>query len=288
MSAFLRLNNFTGTSGTKQTHDLLQTYPKLSQGELKEADEKFSLCNGIDVRELTISQVQELFHTKQLSSVELTNCYLLRIHHMNEALRAVIQVNPNAVNEAYKADRERVMSNGIRSLLHGIPVLIKDSIATIPDLKTTSGSRALLGLQPKENADVVKALKKAGAIILGKTNLSELSGLRGVNGWSGRGGQTRNPYNLLGNPYGSSTGSAVAVASNLAMGAIGGETDGSIISPASVAGIFGLKPTLGLISTKKSIPISKHQDCVRPITFAVVYDMIVRYYSMYLKNYPGF
>jgi amidase len=160
----------------------------------------------------------------------------------------------------------------VRGPLHGIPILIKDNIATADRMETTAGSLALLGLKPPRDAHLVTRLREAGAVILGKTNLSEWANFRGNNstsGWSGRGGQTRNPYALDRNPSGSSSGSAVAVSANLCVAAIGTETNGSIVSPASACGVVGLKPTVGLVSRSGIIPISASQDTAGPMTRTV-------------------
>lgn len=241
---------------------------KLGQFEadyLKNLDKTFSKCNNLEIRELTISQTHRYFHSGQLTSVELTKCYLDRISQMNPYLKAVLEVNPNAIKEAENADELRKSGKAKIRGLHGIPVILKDNIGTKDYMETTAGSKVLLGIRPKNDAAVVKTLKRAGAVILGKANLSELAGYRGYfvpPGWSGRGGITRNPYNLSAETYGSSSGSAVSVAANLAMVAVATETDGSIMGPAKAAGVLGMKPTLGAVSMEGVIPISKTQDCV--------------------------
>jgi len=151
--------------------------PKISDNahQLRDADAKFALCNGIDIREITISQIQVLFNENKLNSVDLTNCYLQRIHRMNPILRAVIEVNSDAIAEATQADKERTLYKKIRGPMHGIPVLLKDNIGTADFMETTAGSLALVGLRVKKSADVVKHLRKSGAVIIGKTNLSEFA-----------------------------------------------------------------------------------------------------------------
>ena len=183
----------------------------------------------------------------------------------------MIEINPDALALAEALDKER-KEQGPRGPLHGIPVLIKDNIATADRMATTAGSLALVGAKPPRDAFLVSRLRQAGAIILGKTNLSEWANARcrySTSGWSGRGGLTRNPYALDRNPSGSSSGSGVAVAANLCAAAVGTETDGSIISPSSVNGIVGVKPTVGLVSRTGVIPISHSQDTAGPMARTV-------------------
>ena len=177
-------------------------------------------------------------------------------------LRTVIETNPHAMETAASLDRERE-KQGPRGPLHGMPILIKDNIETSDATMTTAGSLALEGYYPQEDAPLVARLRAAGAVILGKTNLSEWANFRSTHsssGWSARGGQTRNPFVLDRSPSGSSSGSAVAVAAELCAGAVGTETDGSIVSPASINGIVGLKPTVGLVSRRGIVPVSHSQD----------------------------
>ena len=183
----------------------------------------------------------------------------------------MIELNPDALAIAAGLDKER-QAGRLRGPLHGIPVLIKDNIDTHDRMTTTAGSLALAGSVPQRDAFVVEKLRAAGAVILGKTNLSEWANFRGAHstsGWSGRGGQTRNPYVLDRNPSGSSSGSAVAVAANLCAVAVGTETDGSILSPCSCNGIVGIKPTLGLVSRSGIIPIAHSQDTAGPMARSV-------------------
>src|SRR5204863_7924309 len=183
--------------------------------------------------------------------------YLARIADTDKKLNSIIELNPDALGIADQMDRER-KSGKIRGPLHGIPVLIKDNIDTADKMKTTAGSLALLDAPtPKQDAFLAKKLRDAGAVIMGKTNLSEWANFRGsrsISGWSGRGGQTNNPYFLDQNPSGSSSGSGVSVSANLTPVAIGTETNGSIISPSVTNGIVGLKPTVGLVSRSGIIP----------------------------------
>src|SRR5205823_1739028 len=184
---------------------------------------------------------------------------------------SVIELNPDALQIADELDRER-QERGARGPLHGIPVLIKDNIATHDRMMTTAGSLALSGSIPARDAFIAGKLREAGAVIVGKTNLSEWANFRSKNstsGWSGRGGLTRNPYVLDRNPCGSSSGSGVAVAANLCAVAVGTETDGSVVCPASANGIVGIKPTLGLLSRSGIIPIAHSQDTAGPMTRTV-------------------
>src|SRR5579885_369516 len=200
--------------------------------------------------------------------------YLRRIDEIDRsgpALRAIIELNPDARLIADQLDRER-QSKGRRGPLHGIPVILKDNIDTADRMSTTAGSLALQGSVAARDAFVARRLRQAGAVILGKANLSEWANFRSshsTSGWSGRGGQTRNPYALDRNPCGSSSGSAVAVAANLCAVAVGTETDGSIICPSSVNGIVGIKPTLGLVSRAGIIPIAHSQDTAGPMARSV-------------------
>jgi amidase len=227
-----------------------------------------------DLEEVDIPQLQELLSRGRLSAVGLTKKYLARIEEIDRggpSLNSVIELNPDALALAAASDRERKTS-GPRSALHGIPVLIKDNIDTHDRMTTTAGSLALEGSIPPRDSFVAEKLRRAGAILLGKTNLSEWANFRGslsTSGWSGRGGQTRNPYALDRNPCGSSSGSAVAVSANLCAVAVGTETDGSILAPSSYNGIVGIKPTLGLISRSGIIPIAHSQDTAGPMARTV-------------------
>ena len=205
----------------------------------------------------------------EYTSHQLVELYLDRIIHIDQqgpGLHAVIEVNPDALAIADQLDEER-KANKVRGPMHGIPVLLKDNIDTGDKMQTTAGSLALVGNVASKDAFVVQKLREAGAIILGKTNLSEWANFRStrsVSGWSSRGGQTRNPYLLDRSPCGSSSGSGVAVAADLCVVSVGTETDGSIACPASMNGIVGIKPTIGLVSRSGIIPISKTQDTAGP------------------------
>jgi amidase len=220
--------------------------------------------SGIDVDKTTIPDLEKFMNSGQLSSVKLTGFYLLRIVDLNPKLRAVITVSPTAIRDALAADRAR--RNGDHRPLLGIPIIVKDNVDTT-GMPTTAGSWALAGSTPGD-AFIAKQLKAAGAIIIGKANLSEWANFRSnpsSSGWSGIGGQTHMPYVLDRNPCGSSSGSGVVAAADLAVAAVGTETDGSIVCPSGANGVVGIKPTLGLWSRAGVIPISANQDTAGPI-----------------------
>ena len=227
-----------------------------------------------ELDEATITELQARMESGKSSAVTLVKNYLGRIGEIDRrgpTLRAVIELNPDALGIAEGVDKESA-DKGRRGPLHGIPILIKDNLDTRDRMSTTAGSLAMLGSVPPRDAFVVRKLRAAGAVILGKTNLSEWANFRGslsTSGWSARGGQTCNPYALDRNPSGSSSGSAVAVAASLCAVALGTETDGSILSPASFNGIVGLKPTVGLVSRSGIIPISHTQDTAGPMARTV-------------------
>ena len=215
----------------------------------------------------TIPQLHALMASRRLSSRELTAGYLDRIEHLNPLLHAVIETNPDALAIAARRDAERRFGR-CRGKLHGIPVLVKDNIATHDELETTAGSLALLHSRVRSDAGLVAQLRDAGAVILGKANLSEWANWRGFgsyNGWSARGGFTRCPYVLSNDPIGSSSGSAVATATNLCAVAVGTETDGSIMAPSHANSTFGLKPTVGRVPGAGIIPIAHSQDTAGPM-----------------------
>lgn len=221
--------------------------------------------------EATIPQLQAMMSSRALTSRELTLGYLQRIDGLNPLLHAVIETNPNAVSNAAQLDNER-LAGRLRGPLHGIPILVKDNIATGDNMQTTAGSLALLNSQVPGDAPLVNRLRAAGAVILGKANLSEWANFRGFapfNGWSARGDFTRDPYVLDFDPCGSSSGSAVASAANLCAAAIGTETDGSVTCPSGNNLIAGLKPTLGLIPQDGIIPIAHSQDTAGPMARSV-------------------
>ena len=219
--------------------------------------------------EATVAELRSAMTRGQLSSETLTNWYLARIRTIDPKINAIIEVNPDALAIARQRDRER-RNRMAKGPLHGIPVVIKDNIDTADKMKTTAGSLALADApRPKRDAFIVERLREAGAVIIAKTNLSEWANFRddnSISGWSGRGGQTRNPYILDRNPCGSSSGTGAAIAANLAAVGIGTETDGSILCPSSINGIVGLKPTVGLVSRSGIIPIAASQDTAGPMT----------------------
>ncbi|MGI6375380.1 MAG: amidase [Anaerolineae bacterium] len=222
---------------------------------------------GREAFEATIAPLQAAQASGASSARQLTAACLARVAALDRAgpgLRAVLEVNPDALSIAEALDDERA-SGAVRGPLHGIPILVKDNIDTADSMLTTAGSLALANSRPAQDATVVARLRQAGAVILGKANLSEWANFRSPrssSGWSGRGGQTRNPYVLDRSPSGSSSGSAVAVAASLCVVALGTETDGSVIAPSAACGIVGLKPTVGLTSRAGVIPIAPTQDTV--------------------------
>jgi amidase len=223
---------------------------------------------------ISIADLQSGMASGQYTSHSITGKYLARIEEIDKhgpALASVIELNPDALAMADTLDKER-KAGQVRGPLHGIPVLIKDNIDTADRMQTTAGSLALVGPLPARDAFVVQKLREAGAVILGKTNLSEWANIRSAHstsGWSARGGQTRNPYALDRNPCGSSSGSGAAVAASLCAAAVGTETDGSIVCPSSANGIVGIKPTLGLVSRSGVIPIAPSQDTPGPMARTV-------------------
>ncbi|MEO7001726.1 MAG: amidase [Ktedonobacterales bacterium] len=221
------------------------------------------------VAEAGIASLQAAMGAGRLSARQLTELYLERIRQFDQSgptLRAIIETNPDALSIADALDRERT-ERGPRGPLHGMPILLKDNITTADNMQTTAGSLALVGVRYAQDAFVAERLRAAGAILLGKTNLSEWANFRSTHsssGWSGRGGQALNPYALDRTPCGSSSGSASAVAASLAAASLGTETDGSILCPATVNGVVGIKPTVGLTSRAGVIPIAHSQDTVGP------------------------
>jgi amidase len=219
--------------------------------------------------EMTVAQLQALMASGELSSVNLTNFYISRILQLDQngpGVNAVIELNPDAVAMAREADRLRGKGT-VLGPLHGIPVLLKDNIDTGDRMQTSAGSLALVGQPAARDSTVAANLRAGGAVILGKTNLSEWANFRSfesISGWSGRGGQTHNPYGIDRNPCGSSSGSGAAASSNFAAVSLGSETDGSIVCPANANGVVGIKPTVGLTSRAGVVPLSHTQDTVGP------------------------
>src|SRR5438105_4625892 len=222
-----------------------------------------------NLNEFTVAQLQSLMSSGQLTSVQLTNYYLTRILDLDQegpGVNAVIELNPDALALATAADNTR-KKGGAHGPLLGIPILLKDNIDTGDKMQTSAGSFALVGQPASKDSTVAANLRAAGAVILGKTNLSEWANFRSfesISGWSGRGGQTNNPYGIDRNPCGSSSGSGAAASANFATVSFGSETDGSIVCPANANGVVGIKPTVGLTSRAGVVPISHTQDTVGP------------------------
>ena len=235
--------------------------------------ERFAI-SPFDLEEATLADLQAGMTSGRMTARSITEQYIARIEEIDRkgpTLRHVLEVNPDALLIADSLDRER-KSGRMRGPLHGIPILLKDNVDTADRMTTTAGSLALEGSIPLQDAFIAAKLRAAGAVLLGKTNLSEWANFRSTHsssGWSGRGGQAKNPYILDRNPCGSSSGSGGAVSANLCAAAIGTETDGSIICPSSANGIVGIKPTLGLVSRAGVIPIAHSQDTAGPMTRTV-------------------
>lgn len=233
-----------------------------------------AVIKPFELEEVTIAELQAGMKSGKWTARSIAQKYLSRIEEIDKrgpSVNAIIELNPDALAAADALDKER-KAKGVRGLLHGIPVLIKDNIDTADRMMTTAGSLALLGSIPLKDSFVVQRLRAAGAVILGKTNLSEWANIRSsrsTSGWSARGGQTRNPYVLDRNPCGSSSGSGVSIAANMAAVAIGTETDGSVVCPSSANSLVGIKPTLGLVSRSGIIPIAHSQDTAGPMTRTV-------------------
>lgn len=263
---FLRNTSLTGVSVTALGLSAL--------GKDVQTDSPEKNNDVFELNEATIEQLQKKMQSGSLTSESITAMYLKRIREIDKAgpkLNSVIEINPDALAIARSMDKER-KSGKIRGPLHGIPVLVKDNINTADKMMTTAGSLALKGNYAKKDAFIIKQLRASGAVLLGKTNLSEWANFRSTHstsGWSSRGRQTKCPYILDRNPSGSSAGSGSAATANLCTIAIGTETDGSIVSPASVNGLVGIKPTVGLWSRSGIIPISATQDTAGPMTRTV-------------------
>jgi amidase len=262
---FLKASLATGAASLLQQSQTLHA---------RTTSDEFLPVDSSELDELSIADLQAYMQSGKYTARSVVEKYLARIDQIDRngpALRAVIEANPDALSIADSLDRER-KEKGQRGPLHGIPILLKDNIDTADRMATTAGSLALLGSSPSSDAFLVQQLRKAGAVILGKTNLSEWANIRSnrsTSGWSGSGGLTRNPYALDRNTSGSSSGSGVAVAANLCAVAVGTETDGSIVSPSSINGIVGIKPTVGLVSRTGIVPISHTQDTAGPMARSV-------------------
>jgi amidase len=258
---FLKSTIVTGTATA--------LYPALGAAREIAADPQ-PQASSFELDEITIPELQDGMKSGKFTAVSLVEKYTARIQEIDRggpAINSVIELNPDAHSIAESLDRER-KDKGPRGPLHGIPVLIKDNIDTADKMMTTAGSLALVGSRPPKDSFVAQKLRQAGAVILGKTNLSEWANIRSshsTSGWSGRGGLTRNPYALDRNPCGSSSGTGAGISANLAAAGVGTETDGSIVCPSSSNGLAGIKPTLGLISRSGIIPIAHSQDTAGPM-----------------------
>jgi amidase len=262
---FIQASLLAGAGAALSSRDSVGASPENSA-----AFEARAAVGSFELDEMTVAQLQEGMDAGRFTAHSITEKYLARIESIDKhgpAINSIIEVNPDALSIAKTLDKERKQKH-IRGPLHGIPVLIKDNIDTSDRMMTTAGSLALVGAKPPRDSMVAQKLREAGAVILGKTNLSEWANIRSnqsSSGWSGRGGLTKNPYVLDRNPCGSSSGSGAGVSANLCAIAIGTETDGSIVCPASANGVVGLKPTVGLVSRTGIIPISHSQDTAGPL-----------------------
>ena len=249
---------------------LTPLYPALGAARESASDVRSTDIKPFELDEITITDLQDGMQSGRFTARSLVEKYSARIDEIDKhgpAINSVLELNPDAFSIADQLDQER-KAKGPRGPLHGIPVLIKDNIDTADRMMTTAGSLALVGSKPPKDSFVAEKLRAAGAVILGKTNLSEWANIRSshsTSGWSGRGGLTKNPYALDRNPCGSSSGSGAGVSANLCTAAIGTETDGSIVCPSSSNGIAGIKPTVGLVSRGGIIPISHSQDGAGPM-----------------------
>jgi amidase len=270
---FVRVGTIAGALALRGSPSAAEAM--VANGELEPARAKdpFRVA-PFELEEATLAELQSWMASGRMSSHSITQQYLDRINELDRrgpTLRHVIETNPDALSIAEGLDRER-KAGRVRGPLHGIPILLKDNIDTADRMTTTAGSYALAGSIPLQDATIASKLRTAGAVLLGKANLSEWANFRSSHassGWSGRGGQAKNPYVLDRNPCGSSSGSAAGVSANLSALAIGTETDGSIVCPSSANGIVGIKPTLGLVSRAGIIPIAHSQDTAGPMARTV-------------------
>ena len=239
-----------------------------------------SVTDAFELEEVTIIELQEGMKSGTYTARSIVEMYLDRVEEIDKngpTIRSYLEINPDALTIADRLDRER-REGKVRGPLHGIPVLLKDSIDTADKLGTTGGSYALEGIPVPRDSFIAEQLRKAGAVIIGKANMSEwgyMRSTRASSGWSARGGQTKNPYILTRSPCGSSSGSGAAVAANLVAVSIGAEVDGSIVCPASANSIVGIKPTVGLVSRSGIIPAAHTQDTAGPLTRTVADAAIV-------------
>jgi amidase len=263
--SFLKTTLIGGATAT-----LIPLYPALGAAREIASSTPIPEIKPFELEEITISSLQDGMKSGKFTARSLVEMYSERIAEIDKsgpAINSVLELNPDAMSIAGSLDQER-KAKGPRSPLHGVPVLIKDNIDTADGMMTTAGSLALVGSTPPQDSFVARKLRSAGAVILGKTNLSEWANIRSshsTSGWSGRGGLTRNPYALDRNPCGSSSGTGAGISANLCAVGIGTETDGSIVCPSSSNGLAGIKPTVGLISRSGIIPISHSQDSAGPM-----------------------
>src|ERR1700727_503865 len=266
---FLKVTDVGGAAAT-----LPPLYPALGAARQSASDLRSSDIKPFELDEITITDLQDGMRSGRFTARSLVERYSARIDEIDKhgpAINSVLELNPDAFSTADQLDQER-QAQGPRGPLHGIPILIKDNIDTADRMMTTAGSLALVGSIAKRDSFVAARLRAAGAVLLGKTNLSEWANMRSshsTSGWSGRGGLTRNPYVLDRNPCGSSSGSGAAVSANLCAAAIGTETDGSIVCPSSINGIVGIKPTVGLVGGRGIVPIAHSQDTAGPMARTV-------------------
>jgi amidase len=263
--SFLKTTLIGGATAT-----LIPLYPALGAAREIASSTPIPEIKPFELEEITISSLQDGMKSGKFTARSLVEMYSERIAEIDKsgpAINSVLELNPDAISIAGSLDQER-KAKGPRGPLHGVPVLIKDNINTADRMMTTAGSLALVGSKPPQDSFVAEKLRSAGAIILGKTNLSEWANIRSshsTSGWSGRGGLTRNPYALDRNPCGSSSGTGAGISANLCAVGIGTETDGSIVCPSSSNGLAGIKPTVGLVSRSRIIPISHSQDSAGPM-----------------------
>lgn len=268
---FMERRNFFKTTALAGTVVALNPLSACSSSETQSSN---TPVEPFELDEVTIAELQQKMESGVLTSVQLVKKYMRRIEEIDKkgpSLKSVIELNPDVLTIAQQLDEER-KSGRVRGLLHGIPVLIKDNIDTGDNMSTSAGSLALKDFKAGKDAFIVGKLRDAGAVLLGKTNLSEWANFRSTkssSGWSGRGGQVRNPYCTDRSPCGSSSGTGVAVAANLCTVGIGTETDGSIVCPSGINGVVGIKPTVGLWSRNGIIPISHSQDTAGPMARTV-------------------
>src|SRR5476651_2094329 len=271
---FIKASSLAGLTITSVLAASCNTTPLPAEKEDDNKSEGANTADNFELNEVTIATLQDKMKSGEYTARSIAELYLKRIQAIDKngpKLNAVIELNPEALHIADKLDKER-KDGKLRGPMHGIPVLIKDNINTGDKMMTTAGALALVGNHAAQDAFIIKQLRAAGAVILGKTNLSEWANFRSshsVSGWSGRGGQVKNPYALDRNPSGSSSGSGAATSANFAAAAIGSETDGSIVSPSNNNGLVGIKPTLGLLSRFGIVPIAHSQDTAGPMARTV-------------------